>query len=60
MICKACQLQPNNLIAKMLCLSEESEEYEQICNSVKSILGEYFPGDSMIEKYFKNVLMRSP
>lgn len=60
MIKKAYQLQPNNHIAKMLSLPEENNEYKQACKDVKEVLNVCFSGDSAIEKYFKEVLMRNP
>jgi len=60
MIRQAVQLQPENIIAKMLCLVEGSAEYERACVGVRDILSDYFPGNSAIEKYFKEVLNRNP
>ena len=60
MIAQAYQINPENLIAKMLSLPEESEAYKSTCKMLEKSLNEYFSGKSAIEVYFKKVLSRNP
>ncbi|MDR0890008.1 MAG: hypothetical protein LBM28_05105 [Oscillospiraceae bacterium] len=58
MIKEAYQVNPENHIAKMLGMSEESDEYQAVCRDARAMLCDCFPGDSAIEGYFKGVLSR--
>jgi hypothetical protein len=58
MIRLACKLNPENAIAKMLSISEKNKEYKKVRQKVSANINQYFPGNTVIECYFRNVLSR--
>jgi hypothetical protein len=56
MVKLASEQNPNNRLAKMLSLSENSKDYNKISHEVKTNIDYYFSSNTEIERYFRRVL----